>query len=236
MFNFKLDKFEGPLNLLLKLIEKEELDITQISLAKIADQYISYIKNLAVSDPEHMADFLLVAAKLILIKSKALLPYLYPEEDKEIEDFENQLKLYKEFLEASKKIYLLLSRKKFMFGREFNRKAILSSINAFSPPKNLNKELLRDVMDEFLERRKVPDELEEATIEHSINIEDKIMHIETLLVNRFNMTFNSIISQAENNTEIIVTFLAILELMRMRKVVLEQETIFGEITITAHSN
>ncbi len=70
----KLEKFEGPLSLMLKLIEKEEMDITQISLAKIADEYVAYIRKSENIQPENMADFLVIAAKLLLIKSKALLP------------------------------------------------------------------------------------------------------------------------------------------------------------------
>ena len=95
----KIDKFQGPLGLLLQLIEKEELDITEVSLAKISDQYIDSIKNTKNIDPGETADFLVIAAKLLFIKSKALLPYLYPEEEnEEIEELESQLRMYKEFL------------------------------------------------------------------------------------------------------------------------------------------
>ena len=74
MISFKLEQFTGPLGLLLQLIEREELDITQISLAKIADQYIDYIRNSNAINPDEMADFLVVAAKLLLIKSKVRYP------------------------------------------------------------------------------------------------------------------------------------------------------------------
>src|SRR3990167_8461875 len=107
MLYFKIEKFEGPLGLLLQLIEKEEMDITEIYLAKIADQYIDYIRNSKSIEPEEMADFLVVAAKLFLIKSRALLPFLQGEVEQEIQDFENQLKMYKEFLEAAKKVHAI---------------------------------------------------------------------------------------------------------------------------------
>ena len=118
MLNIKINSFEGPLGLLLQLIEKEEMDITQVSLAKIADQYIEYINEADNINPEEMADFLVVATRLLLIKSKALLPFLYPEEEEEIKDLEFQLKMYKEFLEAMKKIEALIGRKRFMFPRK----------------------------------------------------------------------------------------------------------------------
>lgn len=76
MIEFTTEKFSGPLGLLLQLIEGEKLDITEINLAKIADQYVSYLRTLSDTDAEEMADFLVIAAKLLFIKSKALLPYL----------------------------------------------------------------------------------------------------------------------------------------------------------------
>ena len=76
MIEFTTEKFSGPLGLLLQLIEGEKLDITEINLAKIADQYVEHIKTLEDTDAEEMADFLVIAAKLLFIKSKALLPTL----------------------------------------------------------------------------------------------------------------------------------------------------------------
>src|SRR3989339_2104859 len=110
--NFKIDKFEGPLGLLLQLIESQELDITEISLAKIADQYIEYIRGDKGIGPEELADFLVVAAKLLLIKSRALLPFLKGEAEEEIEEFEQQLRMYKEFLAAAKKIEAIIGKKR----------------------------------------------------------------------------------------------------------------------------
>jgi len=99
MRDVSVEQFSGPFGLLLSLIESEKMDITEISLAKIADEYVTYIRGAQDIDPEELADFLVVAAKLLFIKSKALLPYLYSgEEDEEIDDLERQLKMYKEFI------------------------------------------------------------------------------------------------------------------------------------------
>ncbi|MDR3559569.1 MAG: segregation/condensation protein A, partial [Candidatus Pacebacteria bacterium] len=76
MYRIKLDKFEGPLELLLELIEKDKMDVTELSLAKVADEYLEYIKNNESINLAHLAEFLSVASKLILIKSRALLPML----------------------------------------------------------------------------------------------------------------------------------------------------------------
>ena len=123
MNEIKIDKFQGPLSLLLKIIEKEELDITSINLAKIADEYLTYIKNSADILPESMADFLLMATKLLYIKSKALLPFLFSEDDQaEVEDLEEKLKMYKDFVDLSIKVQKIIGKKKFSFFRIFRKR------------------------------------------------------------------------------------------------------------------
>jgi segregation and condensation protein A len=232
MLQFKLEKFQGPLGLLLQIIEKEELDITEVSLAKIADQYLEYIKKSSEIDAEEMADFLVVAAKLLLIKSRALLPYLSPEEDEEIEELEQQLKMYKEFLEAAKKIEKMIGKKKFMFVREFNRQAFLSSHKTFSPPKNLEKDVLRQVFEDLLGRIKpMQEKLEEKKIEDNIKIEDKIRSIKDLVLKRIKFSFKNLLSDSGSKTEIIVSFLALLELVKQKDIVVNQNDLFGEIDI-----
>ncbi len=229
--DFQLEKFTGPLGLLLRLIEREELDITQISLAKVADQYIDYIKNSGHINPAETSDFLVVAAKLLLIKSRALLPYLYPEEEEEIEELEMQLKMYKEFLEAAKKVSAILGKKKFMFAREFNRKAVLSGANLFYPPKKLKAGDLAATLSDLLLRLKPAEELEEEMIEHKITIEEKIISIQNMLLNRIKTSFSTVMAEAKSKTEIIVSFLAMLELIKQREIVVSQGALFEEIEI-----
>lgn len=232
----KLEKFEGPLSLLLKLIEKEELDITQISLSKIADQYVEHIRSSPYINPEELADFLLVAARLLLIKSKAMLPFLYPEEEEEIEDLEKQLRIYKEFLEATRKVEAILGRKKFMFPREFNRKVALGDRSAFSPPKDLKKEQMLEVFSSFIERIKPAEKLGEDKIESKISIEDKISLIRKTISERIKMSFSKIFSEAKTKTEKIVSFLAMLELIKQREITAEQGSLFSEIKLGKYKN
>ncbi len=232
MLNVKVNSFQGPLGLLLRIVEKEEMDITQVSLAKIADQYIGYINEKANINPDEMADFLVVAARLLLIKSKALLPYLFPEEEEEIEELERQLKMYKEFLEAMKKVEKMIGKKKFMFAREFNRKAIMTNINLFSPPKNLEADDLKMVFQDLLGRVKPPEKLEEEKLEREINIEDTIKSIRQTLLNKIKVNFSKIAKTAESKTEIIVIFLAMLELIKQRDIAVSQEGLFDEIVIS----
>lgn len=228
----KLEKFEGPLALLLQLIEQEELDITQISLARVADQYIGYIRAATDIDPEEMADFLVVAARLLLIKSKALLPYLFPEEEAEIKDLENQLKMYKEFLEAAKKVQKILGKKRFMFARPFSRKALFFADKFFSPPKKLKSDDLAMVFRDIIGRLKpLAQDLAEERLERKINIEEKIYAIQQSLLSRLKVGFNKILAEAKSKTEVIVSFLAMLELIKRHEVFVEQGELFGEIEI-----
>ncbi len=241
MLQIKTDKFEGPLGLLLQLIEKEELDITEVSLAKIADQYVDYIKNSQHISPETIADFLVIAAKLLLIKSRALLPYLSAQEEEEIEELEQQLKMYKEFLEASKKVEAIIKQKRFTFTREFSRKAMLANINSvagleagfFSPPKKLKANDLFTIFKDLLKRIKpTEEELEEERIEYKINIEDQILAIQQMLINRIRVSFDRILANTKSKTEIIVSFLAMLELMKQRNIVVRQDGLFDKIMIS----
>jgi len=230
--NFKIDKFEGPLGLLLQLIEKEEMDITEISLAKIADQYIEYIRSYKGIGPEEMADFLVVAAKLLLIKSRALLPFLKGEAEEEIQEFEHQLRMYKEFLAAAKKIEAIIGQKRFSFAREFNRQAFLASAKIFSPPKNLTADDLPDIFNEIIKNIRPLEKLEEKNLEQIVNIEDKILAIQQILLEKIKVSFNQILAGAKNKTEIIVSFLALLELIKQQDVVVMQAEMFGEIEVS----
>jgi segregation and condensation protein A len=229
----KLEKFEGPLGLLLKIIEKEELDITEISLAKIADEYLSYIRGVAEISAEEMADFLVVAAKLLLIKSRALLPYMYPEAEQEVDDLQAQLKIYKEFVDAAKTVEGLISLKKFTFVREFDRKAIARDLKAFYPPASVNQEALRDSFANFLEKIRPQEKLVEEVWERKVSIEERIAHIQSVIANGGRVLFSRIMLDSADRTEIVVSFLAMLELAKQRCVAIEQGDLFEEITIIA---
>ncbi len=228
----KLEQFEGPLALLVKLIDKAELDITQVSLAKVADQYIAHLKALVNLDPEEMADFLVVASRLLLIKSKALLPYLLPEEEEAIEDLEEQLRMYKEFLEATKRIETMIAGKKFMFVREFNRKAIVANLHIFAPPAKLTAAGLGAIMKEIISNIAPPQApLEEKSVAASLSIEDKIAQLVDTVARKVRSRFSEFLSGATSKVEIVVSFLAMLELIKQRTISADQANLFDEIEI-----
>lgn len=235
MMNIKIDKFQGPLSLLLQIIEKEELDITSVNLAKIADEYLEYVKRSSDILPESMADFLLLAAKLLYLKSKALLPYLFTEEDQEeIEDLESKLKMYKDFVDLSFKIQKIIGRKKFSFFRELpkNNRRFNLLVETFFPPKNIVPETLKNQFQKVLDKIEVLEEtLEKRTIISEISIEERIFYIKNTIIAKVKINFTKILKEAKSKIEIIVNFLAILELAKQKEIIFDQDDLFGEIFV-----
>jgi len=227
MYKIKIEKFEGPLDLLLKLIQKEKMDITQISLAKVTEQYIHYIENSEDISPEELADFLVIAAKLLLIKSKSLLPYLEREDEDAGLELERQLKMYKIFLEASESVKDIIKKKKFSYFRQSNK--LFEKV--FIPPQNVDKNILRNYFRSVIHGIEPIVTYKQKTIKKTISLRDKIDDIKKLVLEKQSSNFKEVLKTAKNKMEVIVCFLALLELVKRRNVALFQENIFCDISI-----
>lgn len=227
MYKIKLEQFEGPLDLLLQLIEQQELDITQVSLATVTDQYIECLHQAENINLEELADFLVVASKLLLIKSKTLLPELDFGDAEEATDLENQLKIYKEYLEASKTIQGLIAKRNFTFARE------KSPIEApvFNPPREVTATKLKETFQEILKALKLFVPLPKSIIKRTISIQDKIRQIKDLILAKAAINFKTILFRAKNKTEVIVSFLALLELVKQKAISVSQNQLFDDIEI-----
>ncbi|MCX6779132.1 MAG: ScpA family protein [Candidatus Magasanikbacteria bacterium] len=223
----KLEQFEGPLSLLLKLVEQERLTITEVSLSKVTESFIDYLRGNKNIPDEEMADFLVIATKLLYIKSKALLPeqIVEPEEGISLED---QLRMYKEFVEAAKKIEGVIKRKKFAYLRE---NLVKIQEEGFYPPKGLTTEKMEKMFQDILERLRPIVELPQVALEKAVTIREKIEHIHNLLADFKKIEFKHLLGFARNRTEIIVSFLAVLELTKQQHVVISQANNFEEIYI-----
>ncbi len=235
MMDFTTEKFSGPLGLLLSMIESQEMDITEIALAKIADEYVEYIRSASDINPDEMADFLVIAAKLLFIKSKALLPYLYTaEDDQEVDDLERQLRMYKEFIAASQKIKGIIAAKNFSFLPPLlkNRRQQFN-LPVFTAPTKISGALMYEVFLKLLAAlEKLKEEkLPESRLEPKISIDDKIIQIKKMIFDKARVNFSKLLEAAENKTEVIVSFLAVLELAKQKELVFEQDELFGEINI-----
>jgi len=230
-YKVKLEQFEGPLDLLLQLIEDQKLDITQVSLANVTDQYIQHLHN-AVDKHQisagELADFLLVASKLLLIKSKALLPYLEWGEEEEAADLERQLKLYKEYLEASKVIHKMIMKKKFSFSRE---KLLTVKAVGFNPPKTMTTKKILKVFNLILEDLKPIVQLPKDVIRKTISIQEKISQIRNKILEKANMNFGELLKSAKDKTDVIVSFLALLELIKQQTIDVRQDKLFDDMKI-----
>ncbi len=228
VYQVKLEKFEGPLDLLLQLIEKEKLDITEVSLTKVCDQYVKYLKQVQEIDPGSLADFLVIAARLLLIKSRALLPEIEisDEEELSIEELQERLREYKRFKDVAKKLKVLY----FNPNTSFEQRFFLEEKRAFFPSENLTLENLLTAYKallQILEHQKLATEY----IPETISIEEKIAQLENLILKKVNLRFQELIKHSQTKLEAIVTFLALLELVKQRIVKVRQKKLFEDIVL-----
>ncbi|MDI6778059.1 MAG: segregation/condensation protein A [Patescibacteria group bacterium] len=230
MYNVKIPKFEGPLDLLLELIEEQKLDITEMSIAKVAGDYLEFVRSEENISLENLAEFVNIASKIILIKSRSILPTLEVKEDeeKEIKDLEEQLRLYKKFKEAGNKIEFLLKDKKKLYSRDY----LLGISSVFAPPKNLNAFDLKKTFQKIIDQIILPEKLPKEAVRDIITLEDKINELQKTLEARVELSFSQMKASAHDKIEVIVSFLALLELVKQRIVAVEQSKIFSEIKIS----
>lgn len=228
-YEVKLEQYHGPFDLLLQLIEQEELDITEISLSQVTEQYIKYLEKIETLYPEELADFLVVATKLLLIKSRTMLPYLQVEDEEDAANLEDQLKIYREFHDASKVIEDMIKQKKFTYGRVDSWYANPEVI--FTPPKNVDKNKLSKFFSDVLDSLEPVIKLPKSAIEKAVSLKEKICHLQEHLNEQAQMSFKKVVSTSENKTEVIITFLALLELVKQEMVCVRQDKNFEDITI-----
>jgi len=230
-YEVRLEKFEGPLDLLLELIEKEELKITELSLAKVAGQYLEYIKNNKNIHLENLADFLSVASKLILIKSRALLPVLKftDEEEGEIKDLARRLEEYRRFKEISVRLGKMADLGRIAYSREG-----YSGIGSFFyPPEGLNAFDLKKYFQAVLSEIPQVEKLEEEYVREVMTLEEKINDLQNMLRRKVETCFSEVACSAKDKIEVIVSFLAMLEMVKQKIINVEQEELFQEIRMKA---
>lgn len=228
-YKVKQEKYEGPLDLLLDLIEKEKLSITEISLAKITDEYIQYVKTLQGIDPEELAEFLVVAAQLMLVKSRSLLPglELSSEEEVTIDELNRRLAELAKIRKLAKELKKLEAEKQHIFSRE----SFQGMDPVFYPPPKLTSSMLSAAFAAFLEALPKIEKLVEEKIKKIISLEERIGHIRGILAGSLEKAFSQIVNGTKEKVEVIVSFLAILELAKQRFVDLKQENLFEDIVI-----
>ena len=230
-YRVHLEVFEGPLDLLLYLIEKQELDITEVSLAAVTDQYLDYISHAEHISAENLASFLVVAAKLLLIKSRALLP-TPPTEEMEEEDVGEalalQLREYRRFKELARQLGALDEGGL----RAYLRLAAAPRLDKALDLTDVTLDELLNAVQEALSLRPEVSPVGEVVAPLAFTIGDKTRAIEELLVSRGSFGFLGLLREAQSRAEVIVTFLALLELIRAHRISVQQERLFGEILVS----
>jgi segregation and condensation protein A len=232
-YQIRLPVFEGPLDLLLHLIEREELDITTVALAQVTDQYMAYLEELERRRVKELMDFLVIAARLLLIKSLALLPRppaLSPEAEDVGDELVHQLQLYKRF----KEIAALLHQRDEQGLRGYIRIAPLPHLD---PQPDLGDVSVHDLLvavQEALDAVPAPP-VGEVVTPITVTIVQQIARIEGQLVRRRQVRFRDVLSEATTRVEIIVTLLALLELIKQDRVRVWQERPFGKILIQSQA-
>lgn len=235
-YNIKINNFEGPFDLLFHLIEKEEMDIYDIPISQITIQYLEHIKKMETLDLEIASEFLLMAATLLEIKSKMLLPK--PEkinkqaDSLEVEDPRAQLVQrlleYKKFKELA---FELKQREKKQEGIYYRKHYLEEYYDLKNYPiKDLSVNDLINSLEKVLSK-----ELEKKSYhkvaKERISIKDKMVQLYKKLIIVKKLVFNKLFSQTASKLEVIVTFLAVLELAKLRKVIIVQKKIFDNIFI-----
>jgi segregation and condensation protein A len=233
-YKVKFEVFEGPLDLLLYLIKKEEVDIYEVNLTRLATQFVEYIETMRMLDLEIAGEFLVMAATLMYIKSRELLPVdqqaqVEAEDEGEDPRWEliRQLVEYKKFKDAAARLQVLESRQEDVFPRtppklEFGPEpptrpeaSIFDLVNAV----NL-------VLKRFTQREDQRDIFEDKW-----TVSEKIELLMRVLNERSSTRFSELFEGVTSRSEVVVTFLALLELIRLRQLIAVQREAFGEIDL-----
>lgn len=227
-FKIRTEVFEGPLDLLLSLIEKRKLLINDVSLAKVTDDFISYLQSREAYSIKDSSDFIVIASTLLLIKSKSLLPTidLTEEEKTDIEDLELKLKIYKKIKELSVGIKENFGKSVLFFANP--RKAV----PVFSPSEDMNKEnfakAIFDVINNLPKFEKKP----KVKITKVISLEEMIDNLTERVKSSLRMSFKDFSGMGKvEKVNVIVSFLAMLELVKQGIIEVNQRDKFEDINI-----
>ncbi|MEO6847387.1 MAG: segregation/condensation protein A [Chthoniobacterales bacterium] len=235
-YKVKLDVFEGPLDLLLYLIKRDEVDIYEISIERITRQYMEYLDAFQMLNIELAGEFIVMAANLLYIKSRTLLPVDQQMPDEEVEEDDprweliRQLIEYKKFKEAAERLRTREALSENLVGRaptapemEPDAALMVGEVGIFDLIRAFQKILKR------LETK--PEDLREI-FEENYTVADKMDYVLRVATPGVSIRFEELFAEAASRTEIVVTFLALLELIRLKQLRIAQEEVFGEILVT----
>lgn len=230
IYAIKLDVFEGPLDLLLHLIQKNEMDITDISIAEVTEQYLEYLNLMEMLDLDVASEFLVMAATLLHLKSQIILPSKDSDESytfKDREELVKQLLEYKQFKDAAETLDYYATNHEKVYGRSVDSTAEVEDLREVQI-----KATIFDLLSAFkyvTEREFLVDDYYEEIQEEPITVEEKMEFLEDRLSTEDQIRFDELFPQFASKLDRIVTFLAILELIRLQRIVAVQSGHFDSI-------
>ncbi len=229
-YTVETDVYQGPLDLLLQLIERAELDITKLALAQVTDQFLAYMRTLQELRAERVSEFIVVASRLMQIKSEALLPrpvVRQPDEEDPGEALVQQLLMYKQFKELAR----------LLAGRQADQ--LRTHLRMAPPPKvegrlDLSNVTINDLYTSAIRiftREDLRTPLREVVAPPKITIREKIQLVANALKAKALVRYRDLIKTAPGRLHMVITFLAILELVRRYRISARQDALFGDIEL-----
>jgi segregation and condensation protein A len=234
MFEVRHDYYAGPMEKLLELIEQRQLEISRVNLSLVTADFIAHVEQLGEAvDAQILSDFIVVAARLLVIKSKELVPNLALTEDEEeqIIDLEHRLRLYREFKNAGELLKQQWNKNTQLFGRDFLSGA--KDVSVFYPSAQISQDALKVSIESLL---RIVEGLAPAqkTVASAglVTLQQKMTELTDRLMRQTSISFKGRVTK-DQKQEVIVLFLAVLHLLANRLADVEQADQFGDITVSA---
>ena len=227
-FKITTQVFEGPLSLLLELIENRKLLINELSLSKVTNDFLDYFSKLQQKDLYKLTDFLSVASTLILIKSKSLLPQLEleVEEKNEIKDLELRLALLQIFKNASKDIKKLFGTKR-LYSKQYHKKQEVF----FTPTEQINVLKMKWFIDQIIHHLPKTETKPQKRVAKVISLEEMMNKVINRVKQHMSISFSQLQKEHKDKKNVIIGFLAILELVKLGNIEAKQDSMFTDILI-----
>ncbi len=227
-FNIKTDGFEGPLELVLDLIEARKLLVNDLALASITEDFIAHVRAQEIFPVDETATFVQIAATLLLVKSKSLIPdlALTDEEQEDVDDLKRRLTAYEQLREAARELARLAGRRPLYSAGE--RKPEVT----FAPSRDLSANALAEALARALAAREEVEKLPQASVRPMVTIEEMMERLARRVETAMTLSFKDFAGSSSERVEVIVSFLALLELVKQGAVAAEQYGQYGDIRIT----
>ena len=234
-YNIKMENFEGPLDLLLHLVEKNKMDIMDIKISVITDQYLDYLKKMKEMNLEVTSEFIVVASKLIYLKSKSLLPSLVLENTDEEDEFDI-LKMLVEYKKYKEYTFTLKERLDTYYKR-FYKLPSKVDLPQNKIEEEFSSDLIPQIYRDFLNKEESKknlqaDNIKKLAVSEKYTVQAKIREIIRCLLKTPKFIFNKIFNpKKQEKAEVVTAFLSLLELSKMSRIKVTQDSLFGDINV-----